>query len=283
MIRFRLGGALLATALVSTALSAQTADTGQSGRASVSAGFDYSSGTYGSDVRTRIWDVPFTVGYDTDKWSLKLTVPYVNISGSGNVIPGVGKVDNGNPIGRGLGNLLGGGQAQSAPAETKTSGSASGLGDIVARATYHLFTNADSRFGIDVGGHVKFGTADENKGLGTGKNDYGVNVDLFKGVGAWTLFGGVGYTDYGSSQYIRLDSGANANVGANYKASDSNSVGAYYYYRERVSDSGYPQREATLYWNHSYNANWRLQAYTLAGLSDGSPDWGGGLSLKYSF
>ncbi|HET7359936.1 MAG TPA: transporter [Rhodanobacteraceae bacterium] len=282
MIRPHVCSVLVVGALALASMAARAADDSPPGHASVSAGFDYSTGKYGTDVDTRIWDVPFTVGYDTDRWSLKLVVPYIHVSGSNNVIPGAGRVDNGNPIGRGLGRLLG--QPGGTPPPTaETSGSASGLGDVVAQATYHLYTNDASRFGVDVGGRIKFATADEDKGLGTGQNDYGVNLDLYKGIGAWTLFGGAGYTDYGSSAFIRLHNGANANVGANYKVGGNDTVGGYYYYREKISDSGYAQDEASLFWNHRFDTAWRLQTYVLTGFSKGSPDWGAGASLKYTF
>jgi len=274
------GGLLLIGAPV-----AQAATT-DSGRFSLSAGADYSSGKYGTDTTTDIWSVPVTAAYQTDRWTFKLTVPYINISGAGNVIPGLGRVDNGNPIGRGLGHIIGGnggnGGNGGGTAAT-TSGSASGLGDITASAGYQLFASADRTFGLDLTGKVKFGTADENKGLGTGKNDYGLSLDTYKASGDWTAFGGVGWMKYGSSQYIRLKNGFNANIGADYKLGASDSVGAYYYYRERIADTGAAQSEIAGYWNHRFNDSLRVQAYALAGFADGSPDYGAGASLKYAF
>ena len=267
------GGLLLIGAPVAHAA------TTDSGRFSLSAGADYSSGKYGTDTTTDIWSVPVAAAYQTDRWTFKLTVPYINISGAGNVIPGVGKVNNGNPKGRGRGN---GGVATPAPG-TAASGSASGLGDITASAGYELFGSADRTFGLDLTGKVKFGTADENKGLGTGKNDYGLSQDTYKVSGAWTAFGGVGWMKYGSSQYIQLKNGFNANIGADYKLGASDNIGAYYYYRERIADTGASQSELTGYWNHKFNDSLRVQAYALAGFADGSPDYGVGASLKYSF
>lgn len=266
------GGLLLIGAPVAHA--ATTDD----GRFSLSAGADYSSGKYGTDTTTDIWSVPVAAAYQTDRWTFKLTVPYINISGAGNVIPGVGKVNNGNPKGRGRGN--GGGTT---PAPGSASGSASGLGDITASAGYELFGSADRTFGLDLTGKVKFATADENKGLGTGKNDYGLALDTYKVSGAWTAFGGVGWMKYGSSQYIQLKNGFNANIGADYKLSAGDNIGAYYYYRERIADTGASQSELTGYWNHKFNDSLRVQAYVLAGFADGSPDYGVGASLKYTF
>jgi hypothetical protein len=260
--------------------AAHAATTPDSDQFSVSAGADYSSGKYGTDTTTDIWSVPVTAAYQSDRWTFKLTVPYINISGAGNVIPGVGKVKNGNPHGRGNGHGNGG---TTPTPSTTTSGSASGLGDITASAGYELFGSADRTFGLDLTGKVKFGTADENKGLGTGKNDYGLSLDTYKVSGAWTAFGGVGWMKYGSSQYIKLKNGFNANIGADYKLSASDSIGAYYYYRERIADGGAPQSELTGYWNHKFNDNLRVQAYVLGGFANGSPDYGVGASLKYSF
>jgi len=272
------GGLLLIGA---PAAHAATADGGQF---SLSAGADYSSGKYGTDTTTDIWSVPLTAAYQSDRWTLKLTVPYIHVSGAGNVIPGVGKVNNGNPIGRGLGHIIGGGGSGGSGGSAATSsGSASGLGDVTASAGYQLFTSTDRTAGLGLTGKVKFGTADENKGLGTGKNDYGLSLDAYKVSGAWTAFGGVGWTKYGSSQYIQLQNGFNANIGADYKVGASDNVGAYYYYRERIADTGAAQSELAGYWNHKFNPNLRLQAYALAGFTDGSPDYGVGASVKYSF
>lgn|SRR5574337_174097 len=263
-------------------LGTQTARADDSGHATASVGFDYSSGKYGTPFSTDIWDVPFSVGYEADRWSVKLTVPWISISGASNVIPGIGGVLNINPHGRGHGLGLGVGGGGTTP-PTVTEGSASGLGDIVAQATYGLVRDDAARFGLDLTGKVKFGTASADKGLGTGQNDYGVNLDAYKGFGAWTVFGGAGFMKYGSSQYIALHNGWNANLGAGYKLDDSNNIGAYFYFREKISDAGYSQRELTGYWNHRFGSAWRLQAYALGGFSDGSPDWGVGASMRYAF
>lgn len=248
------------------------------GSVTASSGFDYSSGKYGTSTTTDIWEVPFSVGYDTGSWQFKLTVPYINISGASNVIPGVGTTINTNPSGRGRGH---GHATGGTTTTTSTSGSASGLGDVTAKATYQLFYDQTQRFGMDVSGKIKFGTADQNKGLGTGQNDYRVGVDAYKGAGNWTLFGGVGYTDFGSSAYIPLSNGADANVGAGYRVDASDNVGAFYYYRQRISNYGYQRKELTGYWNHHFDKHWELQAYALTGFSNGSPDWGGGAMIKW--
>ncbi|WP_329742115.1 transporter [Dyella sp. A6] len=263
-------------------IGAPAAHAADNGQFSLSTGANYTSGKYGTDTTTDIWSVPFTAEYQNDRWTMKLTVPYISISGAGNVIPGVGQVVNSNPHGRGRGLghtvVTGGGTTT-----TTTSGSASGLGDVVASAGYEVYHSADHSFGLDLTGKIKFGTADENKGLGTGKDDYGLSVDTYKVMGDWTAFGGVGWMKYGSSQYIRLKNGANANVGMDYRFSRNDDFGAYYYYRQKIASNGGPQSELTAYWNHRLGGGWRLQSYVLGGFANGSPDYGVGASVKYSF
>lgn len=247
----------------------------------VGAGIDYTTGKYGTSTTTDITQVPVTFGYDIDRWSFKLAVPYIHVSGAGNVIPGVGPVSNANPKGRGRGK--GNSQGGTITPTTETSGSASGLGDVTAAATYEAYSNQQAQFGIDLTGKIKFGTADENKGLGTGKNDYSFSVDTYKGFGAWTVFGGVSYTWLGSSQYIQLNDVFGANVGASYKLDNHSSFGAYYDYREKASDTSFARNELTGYYAYKFASGWKAQAYVTKGFTDGSPDWGVGATVAYSF
>lgn len=246
----------------------------------VSVGADYSSGKYGLATSTTIWDVPLSAGYKGDAWSFSVTLPYLHVSGPDNVIPGIGVVSNANPSGRGRGR---GGTVVTTPTTT-LSGTASGVGDLVTQATFHAVQNRDAGFGLDLTGRIKFGTASANKGLGTGKNDYTGGVDIYKTLGpAWTAFGGVAYTHLGSSTYIRLNNVWSANAGIDYAFDQGDSAGLYLFYQERAADTAYARREAMLYFNHKVTENWALRGYLLGGFSDGSPDYGAGMSARFSF
>lgn len=267
--------ALAAGLLASIAPIAQADE----GTTYVGIGADYSSGKYGLDTRTTIWDVPLTVGYKGSGWSMSLIVPYLHVSGPGDVIPGVGVVRNSNPQGRGRGR---GGTVVTTPSTT-LSGTASGMGDVVAQATFHAIDNRDAGFGLDLTGRIKFGTASADKGLGTGKNDYTAGADIYKTLGAsWTAFGGAAYTWLGSSSYIRLNKVWSANAGLDYAFDHGDSAGLYLFYQERAADTGYARQEASLYFSHKVSANWTLRSYVLGGFSDGSPDYGAGLSVRFS-
>ena len=250
---------------------------------SIGTGANYSRGTYGTDVTTEIWSAPFTATYQSDRWTFGLSIPYLHVRGSGNVIPGTGPVDNSNPLGRGLDQLLGGNGSPAGGSTAPTRSSASGAGDVVASAGYRLLASADRSFGLVVTGKIKFGTADANKGLGTGANDYAVSLDTYKSVGRWTPFGGVGWTNYGSSRYIKLDNGIHANAGIDYRVAGSDNVGVDYNYRQRIAAGAAAQSEVTAYWAHKFNDRLRLQGQASGGMTNGSPDWGVGTAVNYTF
>jgi len=270
--------AFVASLLAGTAPLVHAAD---QGAPYVSVGTDYSSGKYGLDTTTTIWDVPLSVGYSGSNWSFGVTLPYLHVSGPGNVIPGVGVVLNTNPKSRGRG---GSGTTVIVTPATYASGTASGMGDITTQATFHAIENKDTGFALDLTGRIKFGTASTDKGLGTGQNDYGAAVDLYKTLGpAWMVFGGVAYTQLGSSTYIQLNDVWSANAGVSYALDQGDSTGLEFFYQQRPADTGYTRREATLYFSHKINDAWALRGYFLGGFSDGSPDYGAGLSARVSF
>lgn len=243
-------------------------------------GVDYSSGDYGTGTTTEILSVPFTARYASGNWTYKASLPWVRVSGDPNVLPGVGLVVNTNPHGRGRGSVAVPGTT---PGETAPeSGTASGIGDLNLSATYSFDTGGP--FGIDLTGKAKIATADEDKGLGTGANDYGLAVDVYRAFGSTTLFGGVGYTALGDSDYVDVDGIANASIGVSHKLGTAgNSLGLVYDWREAASKSFDDRSEVTGFYSFGGASPNRFQVYAIAGLSDGSPDWGGGIAYTRKF
>lgn len=233
----------------------------QSQGLTLGAGLHHSDGDYGTPVSTEITSLAFTARYDSAQWSLKATLPWIRVSGSAGVVPGVGRV--------------GGGLV----AET----SASGLGDIVLSATHKTYYDAAQQVGLDLTGRVKLGTADETEGLGTGEHDFGFQADAFKSFGQFTGFVGLGYTVFGDPPGLPLRNVFNATFGATYRIDERNTLGLAYDERDRVVRGGAELSEVTLFWTSQLTRGWKSQAYFLAGMEDGSPDWGAGLSLAYTY
>jgi outer membrane putative beta-barrel porin/alpha-amylase len=252
------GPALCALAL---SLATQSGAGADSTPWSLGVGFDYSSGTYGESQSTDILYIPVIGKYEIEDWAFKLTVPYISVRGPGNVIPGLGEVNR-------------------TPTTVTTQ---SGLGDIVAAATYTLYAGDASAPGWDLTGKIKFGTADANKGLGTGENDYSAQVDVYKSFDRTTVFGTLGYSILGSSATIPLNNVFYAAVGASYKFSDQLSSGLSLYGRQAASSTSGQQGDLTAFATYKLDPLWKVQGYALLGLASGSPDWAIGAVVSRSF
>lgn len=231
------------------------------GELSAGAGVDYSEGNYGTGSETKILSIPFMARYDRDPWKLKLTVPYLRVSGEGDVIPGIGRTNRGR----------------------RGEATESGIGDTVLAATYGALYDAGSQFGLDLTAKLKLPTGDEQRGLGTGSVDQTAQVELYKSIDRLTAFGTVGYTNFGDSDVVELKNAFHYELGALTRLNQIDSVGASLYGRQRVVEGGEPQRELTMFWNRRVAKAQRLQAYFLVGLADGSPDVGLGVSALLSF
>jgi hypothetical protein len=232
----------------------------QEGVFSLGAGLHYSEGSYGTSEETRITSFALTGRYDRDPWIFKLTVPYLYLSGGQQVVPGIGAVNR-----------------------SRGTSSASGMGDLVAAATYNAHYDRASMLGIDLTGKVKLGTADERKGLGTGENDFSFGADLYKSIDRMTLFAGLGYTLFGDPPGFRLNDGFFWSLGASWKLPPRESVGLSLDGRQEIVPGAGEQRELIGFWSRALDSAWKAQAYFLVGLADGSPDWGGGLTLARPF
>ena len=225
-------------------------------------GVHFSEGSYGTSDSTSITALVFTGRYDKDRWTFRASIPYLFISGSNAVVPGVGRVRSAPPTGE---------------------SSVSGLGDLTLSATYAAYYDRAAQHGVDVTGKLKLATADADERLGTGEHDFGVHVEGFKTFGRLTAFAGLGYTIFGSTPAFPLNEVVSFSLGASYRLDERDSAGASYEEREAAALSAAPQREITAFYSRRLERGWRAQVYFLLGLADGSPDWGAGLSAAYSF
>ena len=258
------GSILLFALLCETLTSA--AGAGETGYFKLSTGAEYTSGDYGGSDSIEEWYVPVTGKYLTDRLVLRLTIPYLQVSAPG------GSVISGGP---------------DSPVIRAGSGSRStesGLGDIIAGLTYRDLLNTEQRTGValDVTGKVKFGTADEDKGLGTGENDYTLQADLVKYFERFSPYGSLGYVVRGDPPGYELDNTAFAVVGGSYRFSPVLSASVDGYFRESSTATGDDQKELTTALNYRVNNRQKVQAYVIRGFDDGSPDWGVGLMLSFS-
>jgi hypothetical protein len=228
----------------------------------LSTGTTFTSGDYGSPDTTEIFYAPVSLKYKREKWYLKLTVPYLRVNGPQNIIRDIGQV------------------TQTVSTEEGTN---EGLGDVVFSTGYRLFYLPKSKLLLNIDGKVKFGTADEDKNLGTGKNDYSLSLGLYKLMGNFTPYATFGRRNYGEPSTSTLDDVYFGSVGLGYKFSKQTSTGINLYLKEKTASTRPGTRQLSSYISYKFDQNWKIQGYIIQGLSDNTPDLGGGFSIAYQF
>jgi hypothetical protein len=267
---------LLAITALSLAQAALGADA--DGEFSLGSGVNFTNGTYGGSTSTRIVTIPFTARYEHDAWTLRATLPYLRITGPGNVIPGIGPVATVAAVGNSVGlPLLGGSSGSQTNSRT-----VSGLGDASVAATY-TFYSADKTAGVGLTGRLKFATGDETQSLGTGSTDEGLQLEAFRRFERNSLFGVVGYTFFGHSPIAQFHNVVNFGLGASHRTDTDDVFGITFDARQAGSPAPAALRELSGFWTHPIDRSWRMQVYALKGFASGSPDWGAGLNAAYAF
>lgn len=232
-------------------------------RLSLTTGIDYSSGKYGGNTATSMRYIPLITRYDSGPWTFKLTLPYLEVTGPGNVIGGA------DPI------------VVNPHATAMTRRTASGMGDVVASAGHSLVTGK-SGWHVDLIGKVKFGTADVDKGLGTGKNDYALGTDVFRTVGGATGIASIGYKVVGSTDALQLRNVWFGSLGATGKTAAGDTIGLSYDFRQSSRQGNAAPRDITGFISRPLDRNLKLQLYLSRGLSNSSADLGIGAMVGYT-
>ncbi len=257
---------------------------------SVSVGGDYSKGDYGSSDSTNVFYMPFSAKYETGAFSYNLTIPWIRISGAGDIVPGgfsgAGGASGSGSVDcrkRGTGACTNVVTTPSIISTTSSRSSESGIGDIVAAATYNALDGGDNGFIVDFTGRIKLPTASESKGLGSGKTDFAVQVNVDKNFNGPYVSTGLGYKILGEPNGVSYDNVIYGSLGGGYKLSKDTSIGVSYDWATAAVDGATRPHEFSIYGSHSISDNYKLSGALYAGLSDASPDVGGGLTLSYYF
>jgi hypothetical protein len=334
---------------------------------SFSTATDFTTGNYGGASSTDIWYVPFTARYDKDRASFRVIIPYLHVTGPGNVLgPGIGGVDGrGILIGGGLGgggvivcdeknddctnntprqqsntsrqqggnDSASGGSGSGGDSSISKSGKSSGegdnesergsgrddasedvikearqnnisalgltggiplggsslakstqsgLGDIITAFSYNLIDHVPTGIVFDITARLKIPTANASQNLGSGQVDYAVQGDLFKAISKFIFNATFGYRILGNPSGITFHNVLYGAAGMAYRLSPDSTIGTSFNIGQstvRLQDS----RDLTLYLSHRVSDRFRLNIYGLRGFSERSPDWGGGLNLRYIF
>jgi hypothetical protein len=260
---------------------------------SFSTGIDYTSGDYGEAEDTTIYQVPFSAAYHGENWVFAVTVPYVDIEGTGNIIPGgVGGVGGGvggvagsvGGVVGGVGGIdigIGGGVPGPAPSPTPppvpTLVDEQGLGDVTLSFAWAPYLS-DNGGGLSLGLGARLPTADEERSLGAGEAIGSISANYSLALSdAFALYAGAGY----SHAFDSDEGGLFGGVGAQAELSDRFSLGAGVDWAEATTTGFEDANTATLFASFDLTSRARLAAYVSAGLTDTSPDTGAGVRIRF--
>jgi hypothetical protein len=235
-----------------------------------STGIDYVAGKYGAKCAvsitnlsctttgTTVFEIPATAMLQLGRLRLEVTVPYVDIEGPGKFAGNFGL-----PV------IV-------APASNEPK-HRSGLGDFSIGAAWLIAREGTVLPAVEIAGITKLPTASGN--LGTGKTDYGAQVNLYRTLlPGLTAYGSLGYLWVGDINTIKLHSGPRATAGADFKfwSLGAGALGDF----QRSTWQGAPSF-ATLnpYVTWHIIGGVGVQLYTVIGLTRSSPSHGVGMRL----
>ncbi len=228
------------------------------GRLSFIAGAEYSTGDYGSPSDTEVFYEFVSARYTNAPWSFKVTVPFLQVDGPASVAGDEGEVE-----------LLPG-----------VDRSASGIGDVSLSTTYTFAWQAERTY-LDLIGRVRLPTGDEDEGLGSGETDFIAIVGLTKDFADISAFVEAGRRFLGSSLSRPRQDGWLVSAGISAPLGGGTEIGAAVDWREASYDGQPDPAEVSASVRFNLSDDVRMNVYAFAGLSDGSPDGGAGLTLTW--
>lgn len=159
----------------------------------------------------------------------------------------------------------------------------SGIGDVILR--FGVIALFEERWlpQLRPSLFVKFPTANSYDGLGTGEFDAGAGIEASKWFGDTYFLGEVLYNYQGKAEGFGLNNYVSYTLGAGYQLTanlkpmlmlkGASAPSTY-------SDALLEVRERVLW---SFTGTTSLDVYLSQGISDSSPDYGGGIAVIYSF
>lgn len=212
-------------------------------------GLGRKQGDFGSPTRSTLSLGYATYGASGTRWDANLTVPYLRLNRE----------------------------------EGGITSQEQGLGDVVARGIYRFLPENEDGWSLDGMGAVKLPTANDTKGLGTGRTDVGGFLALHQQLGLfqWTLLGG--WIQGASSSSDTLTSGSYVVGLSGAWVLDRNRWGISLEVRGPIYQGEPGVREIALDVFHPLSSNWGVKAVIAAGLSNGGPKQSVGLAVVRLF
>ncbi|MEH6700393.1 transporter [Parasphingorhabdus sp.] len=226
------------------------------------AGVDHVEGDVGEGLEYQTVFATTGVAMTKGRFSASASIPYISSTAPQEVIINQGGLF-GTP-------LLGSNGTQSGQVKRE------GIGDLSLAAAYQLpVSGADA----SIGASVKVPTASREKGLGTGKVDYGVSGQLSKKLGAVVPFVGAGYTIIGEPDNFETRNTLSGTAGSHLLLGKNSALTASYNYEQSASSSIGDSQSINMGFGTNLTRSVRIGVDGALGLSDAAPDTRVGLKL----
>jgi hypothetical protein len=224
----------------------------------------YFTGEFGGDVETRILYVPLVFSVSSERQDFRITVPFLSIRTE-------------EPV------LFVGGDVVSPASGGSGSGPSteSGPGDIVLKEEVFLI-KGDGAWRPWVSGiaRIKVPTADEERGLGTGKLDYGPGAGLIQPLGGrWTLLAEFLYVVRGDPSSFDLRNTLWSSAGVQLRATSMTSLYLFLESRQSVLPGREAIRDLTFGYDRRLSDAVTFRSAAYLGLSDTAEDFGLSLGI----
>jgi hypothetical protein len=243
-------------------------------RWSLSTSFNYSVGDYGTGEDTELIYVPLTLGVrPIDRLTVSLTIPYIRQTTETVVVTGGGVA-----VRKDKKQLL----ATSARGDVTST--EDGLGDILLKGQYVILEETAILPEISPYLKIKFPTADDSRGLGTGEFDETIGVDLSKTLFPnFVAYLALAYTFIGSPAGSDFDNSFGWSVGGAYQVARGFNVFAFLDGATAIASGQDDPLELRVGVDYRFTQPLKAFLAITRGISDGSADWSvsAGLNLRF--
>lgn len=237
------------------------------GELSLLTGADYRQGDYGTSDSTSLLSIPFSVTYRKTNFSFFASIPLLFASSDGDII--VNSKTN-NP-------------RQSTPTTRSSNNTETGIGDTVLSGSFYYTPDYHQESEYRLTAIYKLATADEDKGFGTGEDDYAFEAGVAKNIDEYILSGTLGYEINGNSPDFAYNNVYYGAAGLTKNLPEYTQIGGYLSFSQALTDSSDAPLELSIFYSKPVAKNRNLYLFASKGFSDGSPDFAIGANIQFDY
>ncbi|MEM6536343.1 MAG: hypothetical protein AAF668_01295 [Pseudomonadota bacterium] len=233
-------------------------------------GAEFSSGDFGLPENTDVLISSAEASSTVEDWRYSASLAYVRISGPTVLIAPtpVETLQNRRPIPNPPG----------VAAELRTDG----IADLLLSTSRTIRFPKENAL-LDVSVSVKVPTGDADRFLSTGQTDVGLRADFIKRIGEFSFGLGAGYIVSGKTDRFDVQNRAQISISAFHSISDTIGLGVAAEWREPILTGLDDITEISFYASAPVSHQTSVVGYVLTGVTQTSPNIGGGIRITRSF